>query len=279
MNAQPLLFDNMSAIFGNNCLPLQIGQFQSGGLACQFPRRSRLCQYDFITQCQSLPGTQTLMEFKCPQEAFLLNELKQEFSEFLSKLTPVMKAKDGELYRHSLRVQTLALPLAAALQLPEEEVLTIGLAAFFHDIGKLGIDEAILYKVSSLTDKEFEILKKHPIYGAEMLSQFKMLKNVAPLVYHHHERWDGGGYPDGIGGDAIPLGARIVAIVDAFEAMTSYRIYQHRRTPLEALEELCRCAGTQFDARLVILFCSCLETTLGTSIDVIQVGQADLKGH
>ena len=89
-----------------------------------------------------------------------------------------------------------------------------------------------------------------------------MLKNVVPSVYHHHECWDGRGYPDGIGGDAIPLGARVVAIVDAFEAMTSDRTYHKRRTPSEALEELQRCAGTQFDAQLVSLFCNSLEKTL-----------------
>ena len=173
-----------------------------------------------------------------------------------------MKAKDRQLYTHSLRVHSLASSLISVLYLPEKDALTIGLAAFFHDIGKMAINNTLLHKPSYLTRQEFEIVKGHTAYGAKILSQFKMLKNVVPSVYHHHECWDGRGYPDGIRGDAIPLGARVVAILDAFDAMTSDRNYQKRRTPSEALEELQRCAGTQFDAQLVSLFCNSLEITL-----------------
>jgi HD-GYP domain-containing protein (c-di-GMP phosphodiesterase class II) len=140
--------------------------------------------------------------------------------------------------------------------------LTIGLAAFFHDIGKTAINNTVLHKPSRLTRQEFEVVKGHTAYGAKILSQFSMLKNVVPSVYYHHERWDGRGYPDGIRGNAIPLGARVVAIVDAFDAMTSDRNYQQRRTASEALEELRRCAGTQFDAQLANFFCNSLERTL-----------------
>jgi HD-GYP domain-containing protein (c-di-GMP phosphodiesterase class II) len=140
------------------------------------------------------------------------------------------------------------------MNLPKDERVTIGLGALFHDIGKICIEDALLHKVESLTSSEFEVIKEHPAHGALILGHFRMLKNVAPMVYHHHERWDGKGYPAGLQGEAIPLGARIVALADAFEVMTSRRVYQVTRTPAEALEELYLCAGTQFDPHLVEWF-------------------------
>ena len=112
-----------------------------------------------------------------------------------------------------------------------------------------------------LSRQEYQIIKNHPAYGAEIVNQFKLLKGVIPALYHHHERLDGKGYPEGLRGDSIPLGARIIAIVDAYEVMTSHRIYQKSRTPLQALEELYEHAGTQFDAELVALFYKFLETS------------------
>ena len=165
-----------------------------------------------------------------------------------------------QLYRHSLRVYSLTLSFTTtSLHLPEAESLKIGVAAFFHDIGKMNIHNSILLKTSGLSREEFEIMKRHPAYGAELLSPFKFIKSVIPSVYHHHERLDGRGYPDGLRGDAIPQGARIIAIVDAFDVMTSHRIYQKSRTPIQAFEELYKHAGTQFDAELVQLFYTFLE--------------------
>ncbi len=260
MSTQPLLSDGI-IVTGERSCPL----FQTRHpLSVQSPLtlRSDTEQSESLARPRGPCNAQMLVGYKYVQEVTLLHDLKQEFSEVIFKLTPVMKAKDAELYSHSLRVHSLALALAPMLNLPKDEVLMIGLAAFFHDIGKIGINNALLKKASQLTHQEFEVVKRHPAYGAKMLSQFKILKNVIPSVYHHHECWDGRGYPDGIRGEAIPLGARIVAIVDAFDAMTSHRNYQNRHTPLQAVEELCRCAGTQFDAELVRLFCKCLETTL-----------------
>lgn len=182
--------------------------------------------------------------------------LNQRFLEVLTTLSARLHAKNEQLYDHSQRVLSLALCLLRVVDLAEEEVLNIALAAFFHDIGKIGIDNAILDKPLPLTDSEYELMKKHPTYGARILCVYRPMKTVVPLVYHHHERWDGGGYPDGLAGEAIPLGARIIAIADAFDAMTSNRDYQAQRTSFEACEELYRCAGTQFDPRLVKLFCA-----------------------
>jgi putative nucleotidyltransferase with HDIG domain len=178
-----------------------------------------------------------------------------------------MMAKDMQLYRHSLRVHSLTLSFTTtSLHLPEDEAWNIGVAAFFHDIGKMHIHDSILLKKSGLSREEFEIVKRHPAYGAQLLSPFKCIKSVISSVYHHHERLDGRGYPDGLRGDAIPQGARIIAIVDAFDVMTSQRTYQKSRTPLQAFEELYKHAGTQFDADLVQRFSTFHETSRLTPI-------------
>ena len=190
----------------------------------------------------------------------------------LSTLALTIKAKDPQLYLHSRRVQSLANCLMHAMNLPKEERVTIGLAGLFHDIGKIRIEDVLLHKAGDLTNQEFEVIKEHPAHGALILGRFRMLKNVVPMVYHHHERWDGNGYPGRLSGEAIPLGARIVAIADAFEVMTSHRVYQAMRTPAEALEELYLCAGTQFDPYLVKWFSTLVADTsaVGTSAELAE---------
>ena len=220
-------------------------------------------KFYYIEISHEIPIAQECVEYKTVHELPLFNNLRKEFSEIFSNLTPLLIAKDAQLHRHSLRVHSLALSFTTTtLQLPEAESLKIGLAAFFHDIGKMNIHDAILQKASSLSREEYEIIKYHPAYGAEILSQFKLINSVIPALYHHHERLDGKGYPDGLRGNAIPLGARIIAIVDAFEVMTSHRIYQESRTPIQAIEELFENAGTQFDAELVTLFYKFLQMSL-----------------
>jgi putative nucleotidyltransferase with HDIG domain len=262
--------DHATETQGIAYLSLKIEQFQ--GLQGRFPRIPDLKEHSSWAQFQMTRTNLIPLECKQLYELPVFHELKQEFAGIVIRLSTAMKARDEQLYRHSLRVQSLAISLASALNLPKGEVLRIGLAAFFHDIGKMGINNTILHKASGLTRQEFEIIKGHPGYGAKMLSRFEILRNVVPLVYHHHESWDGMGYPDGLYGEAIPLGARIVAIADAFEAMTSHRSYQHRRTSVQAMEELCESAGTQFDAQLVRLFCKSFETDLVDSFDVQYTG-------
>jgi HD-GYP domain-containing protein (c-di-GMP phosphodiesterase class II) len=190
------------------------------------------------------------------------NELRQEFTKGLAFLELILNAHDLDNYHHSLRVKVLTHRFLRVLDVDQNEMMIIEAAAFLHDLGKIGIDGALLHRSTPLSIEEFEVIKKHPALGAMILSQLKAMQPVMPLVYYHHERWDGNGYPAGLQGEVIPYGARILAITDAFDAITSQRPYQAPRSPLEALAEICACAGTQFDPVLVGQFCHCIEDCL-----------------
>jgi putative nucleotidyltransferase with HDIG domain len=170
-------------------------------------------------------------------------------------LLRLLQRKCPSLYQHSLRVRHLTLIIAEHLLLSREETAFLVTAALLHDIGKMTLPDALLQKPGRLTKAEFEHVKQHSLSGARILSWMHMPDPITTLVYHHHERWDGSGYPDGLQGDAIPLGARIIALVDALDVMTdSNRPYQIPRTPLSALQEVQRCAGSQLDPTLVTHF-------------------------
>jgi len=179
-----------------------------------------------------------------------------QIEQSIQLLLQELQYKCLHLYQHSLSVQSITHNLAQYLALSEAEISIIELAALLHDIGKIILPNDILQKEGKLTDQEFEALKQHSACGAQLLHQMKMPEQLIPLVYHHHERWDGSGYPDGIAGNAMPLGARIIALSDAFDAMTSHRPYQPQRTLAQALAEIERCAGTQFDPFLSKHFCT-----------------------
>ena len=252
MSTQPLLQESTPGATELVLTPLPLEE--SPGFFTPL-RNLELEESSFFELPQETQVALERIEYKAIHALPLFNNLNVEFSEIFSSLIPALNAKDPQLYQHSLRVHTLAISFATTtLHLSEAETLKVGLAAFFHDIGKMNISDAILHKASVLTRQEYKIIKNHPAYGAEILSQFKLIKSVVPSLYHHHERIDGKGYPEGLRGNAIPLGARLIAIVDAFEVMTSQRIYQKSRTHLQAIEELYENAGTQFDAELVELF-------------------------
>jgi len=177
----------------------------------------------------------------------------------IRSLAYLIDAKDPYTYGHSTRVERLASELARAIGLPQDEVLTVQRAALLHDIGKVGVSEQILHKRAPLTPDEWEAIKRHPCIGAQIIRGVSFLEAVIPLVYHHQERFDGNGYPAAVRGEAIPIGARIIAIADAYEAMTSDRPYRAAKSAREALAELKRCAGTQFDPQLVDLFIPLIE--------------------
>jgi len=160
-----------------------------------------------------------------------------------------------DLHVHQDNVAALARATARGLGMSAEEIDVTVRAAEMHDIGKIAIPDQILSKPTRLTDEEFEFIRRHTIVGERILSASPALAPVARIVRASHERWDGDGYPDGIAGDAIPLGARIVAVCDAFDVMTTERPYKTPLSPSDAISEILRCAGKQFDRRVVEAFC------------------------
>jgi len=159
---------------------------------------------------------------------------------------------------HSQRVSWLAIQIAGQAGLSEADIEEIRLAGLVHDIGKVNLPLHLLNKTAPLTAEEFEIIKSHAVRGEKMLKPLKM-QAIGRIVRHHHERYDGKGYPDGLAGDAIPLGARIVAVAECFEDMVSDLPYKSARTFEDALAELRRCSGTQFDPKVVTAFLDWLE--------------------
>jgi len=173
----------------------------------------------------------------------------------VSSLAGAIDAKDTYTRGHSQAVSMYAEALARAINLPEKTVQRIKLAALLHDVGKIGITESILRKPGALTDHEWEIMKQHPVIGAKkVLEPIKSLKDLIPIVKHHHERIDGCGYPDRLKDDEIPVGAKIVAIADAFHALISHRPYRKSLTLDRSIEILRAGAGTQWDGELVRKF-------------------------
>ncbi|MCK4368174.1 MAG: diguanylate cyclase [Dehalococcoidales bacterium] len=183
-------------------------------------------------------------------------------------LAATVDAKDHYTYGHSRKVSDYSVAMAEALGLPQDRIATIRAASLLHDIGKVGIPDSILSKQGPLTDEEWEPVKVHPKLGVEILRHIIDLVNCLPAILHHHERYDGKGYPSGLKGDNIPLEGRILAIADAYDAMTSPRPYREQLSSQQALNELKRCAGTQFDPELVDVFCKLIESTPSRKLEI-----------
>lgn len=177
----------------------------------------------------------------------------------LVALANAVDAKDPLTEYHCGRVADRALALARLAGLGPDEVEAIGYGAVLHDIGKIGTAESVLTKPGLLTPEERIEMQRHPVVGAEILSPLRLGQTVGPIVRGHHERWDGTGYPDGLRGITIPIGARIVSVVDAYDAMTHDRPYRTRLGAEEARSELARHRGTQFDPEIVDLFLASLD--------------------
>ena len=170
-------------------------------------------------------------------------------------LAEAIEAKDPYLRGHSDEVSTYAASVADRLGMDDETHDRLVLGSLLHDVGKLAIGQSILLKPAGLTPEERSVVEEHAAIGSRIVEHVPGLAAVAPAVLHHHERWDGGGYPNGLGGEEIPLEARIIAVADSYSAMTADRPYR-RRMPLHAAQaELRRCAGTQFDPEVVSVFC------------------------
>ncbi len=181
-------------------------------------------------------------------------KLQESYFATMKSLALALDAKDRYTAGHSETVQRYSVQIARELGLSQEDIMTIERAGALHDIGKIGIPDSIITKPSRLTPEEFEKIKEHPAIGEQMILPIPFLNQARGIIRHHHERFDGDGYPDGIKGQEIELGARIMAVADTFDAMTSDRSYRKARSVEEAMAELDRCRNTQFDPTAVEAF-------------------------
>ncbi|TYQ12872.1 UNVERIFIED_CONTAM: putative nucleotidyltransferase with HDIG domain [Acetivibrio alkalicellulosi] len=179
--------------------------------------------------------------------------------ETIEILSLAVDANDFYTQGHSDRVSYYSIEIGKAFDLDEKSLNTLRLAGIFHDIGKIGINNDILYKCDRLSRNEYIEIKSHPIKGASILSKVSMLDEIVPLVKYHHERMDGKGYPFGLKGEDIPFMARIIAVADSFDAMTSDRKYRMKLKLSEAKKQLIINSGTQFDSVVVERFLSVLK--------------------
>ncbi|HEV2283366.1 MAG TPA: PAS domain S-box protein [bacterium] len=184
----------------------------------------------------------------------LHEDLQQTYAQVVLALAHAIESRDSYTAVHSVRLVAMAEAVARELGCGREEVDDIRWAALLHDIGKIGVPDSVLVKPRSLTEAEWEQMRRHPVIGEEILKTVKRMHGVAKIVRHHQERWDGEGYPDALRGERIPFGARILAVVDAYGAMTETRPYKPAATPDAAMAEIRRCAGTQFDPRVALVF-------------------------
>ncbi len=186
-------------------------------------------------------------------------ELEKAYLDTIGILRQTVEAKDPYTRGHSDRVSEFSVLIGKKMGLDEATLHTLKIGGLFHDIGKIGIPDSILLKESKLSDDEYSQIKNHPTIGAHILGDAKVFKDILPMVKHHHERFDGRGYPSGLAGTDIPLIARIAAVADTFDAMTSKRTYRNS-LPLDFVkEEIKKCSGTQFDPEIAGIFLDILN--------------------
>jgi len=179
---------------------------------------------------------------------------EREVLSIIHTLAATIEARDPYTYGHSRKVSSYAVSLAEAIGLPSEKVAIVSTAALLHDIGKIGVPDEVLFKVDKLEPEAWELIRAHPKLSTTIVGHVVSLVSCLPAILHHHERWDGAGYPAGLKGDEIPVEARVLAIADAFDAMTSSRPYRGKLSYKKVLQELKRCSGAQFDPKLVEAF-------------------------
>ncbi|HEX8195565.1 MAG TPA: HD domain-containing phosphohydrolase [Pyrinomonadaceae bacterium] len=183
-----------------------------------------------------------------------LDEVENSYRSTLKALVQALETRDFETHGHSERVVTFSLRLAYELDLDDKQMRSLEFGAMLHDIGKIGVPDAVLRKPAALNDAEWAKMRLHPLHGQQILRGIPFLEGAIKLVAQHHEKWDGTGYPLGLKGEEIDLNARIFAVVDAFDAIVSDRVYRAGRSYEEALAEIERCSGKQFDPEVVAAF-------------------------
>ncbi len=206
------------------------------------------------------------------------NDLQRQTHQALHALVRVIDRRDQLTFDHSERVSEYSRLIANAMDLPQEEIEIIVPAALLHDLGKVGMRDDILFSPKRLNSDERRSAQGHAEIGAELLGKFPLFEKGARLVRHHHERYDGKGYPDGLKGEEIPIGARVIAVADSYQAMTEERPYRHALTREQANQELRAGSGTQFDPRVVEVFLKVLQDIpVAESADVTPVAPAAAK--
>lgn len=186
-------------------------------------------------------------------------QLEQAYLDMVQTLRYTVEAKDSYTRGHSDRVSEYSVLIGEKLGLPAEQIKTLRIGGLFHDIGKIGIPDSILLKPAKLTDEEYSQIKNHPSIGAHILGSAAIFQDIIPIVKHHHERYDGNGYPSKLKGEEIPYLARIAAVADTFDAMTSRRSYRGPIDVEHVKEEIKRCEGTQFDPQIAEVFIEILN--------------------
>ena len=206
-----------------------------------YEKSDRFDQLELLVEScvKSIRQMRTIREYQ--------KNMEKGYMETVTTLRYIVEARDEETKGHSDRVAQLSAALGAAAGLPDEVVKRLRVAGLFHDIGKIGVPDRILLKPDRLTAEEYDEIKKHPQTGEKILSGISRMQEILPIVRGHHERYDGGGYPDSLAGEAIPAGARIIAVADAFDAIVSNRQYRPGRTCEQALQILLEERGKQFD--------------------------------
>jgi putative nucleotidyltransferase with HDIG domain len=235
-------------------LPLSIGT-RAWGLVELYDRRPRRFGAADITLARLMTSQAAglLAQFEHAEH------VQRLYRETLASLANALEAKDAYTSRHTEEVVALAVEVGRRVGLEGDDVNAVELGALLHDIGKIRIPESILLKPGKLDDEEWQIMRRHPEVGEQILQPIASLGDVLPIVRSSHERWDGRGYPDGLAGEDIPLGARIVSVCDAFRAMIEERPYRQPLSREEAIEELEAHAGTQFDPACVTALLAALE--------------------
>lgn len=196
----------------------------------------------------------------------IVKDLSDLFYQTIKSIAYALDAKDEYTHGHSMRVTLYSLALAKTLDLSDENLEEIETTGLLHDIGKIAIPDRILLKPGKLTDEEFAVIKKHPELGKKLVDSIQKLNVVSTWLKSHHERYDGRGYPDGLKGEEIPISSRIIAIADTYDAMTSTRSYRQALSHEEAIAEIQRCSGSQFDPKLTELF-------IGISQEIARIKQ------
>lgn len=195
-------------------------------------------------------------------------ELENAYLESIQTLRYTVEAKDSYTRGHSDRVADFSVLIGKYLGLPEEDLKILRIGGLFHDIGKIGVPDSILLKEAKLTSEEYSEIKNHPSIGKQILSNASIFQDMIPIVYHHHEKFDGTGYPTGLAGEDIPLFARIAAVADTFDAMTTKRSYRNA-LPLEVVRaEIEKCSGTQFDPAIAKVFLDILDHHYDEILDI-----------